>query len=389
MISIPMETITLYSTSKLGKVMAWMVWTEGNTVCRQSGYEGGKLKDVVQRQCKGKNIGRSNETSGKRQARLEAQGFIDKQIDKGYSYDHPSEASGSQAPLKEGKGTNAVSAPLPMLANKWTEKKAKITFPCIVQAKIDGIRCVTQYDGDEVILTSRMGKPMSYKDHVRSVIETMSETYMDLYGEYPYFDGELYSHSLQFNKIQSIVKRVKNMHPDDKLLEYWIFDLIDDELPFEERWQRLLAVYDACPCREVVKLVQTLECGEEDEIDGFHTDWVSEGYEGLIIRNVGGLYKRKYRSNDLLKYKEFDDEEMTVIGYKESEGTERGCVVFQCEYDGTEFDVRPRGSFEVRKTMFRKGDEYIGRNDYTVRFQGIGSNGAPRFPVGIGFRGGM
>jgi DNA ligase-1 len=385
-----MEVTTLYSKSKLGKVMVWTIWIENDIVCRQSGYEGGKLKDVVRRQCEGKNMGRSNETTARSQAKLEARSFIDKQIDKGYTYEHPDSDSGKRsAPLKEGKGTNAVSAPFPMLANKWNDQKSKITFPCFTQAKIDGIRCVTQYTGNEVILTSRMGKPMSYKNHVRDVIRDMSEAYMTMYGSYPYFDGELYTHSLQFNQIQSIVKRVKNRHEDDELLEYWIFDLIDDQLPFEERWMRLREVYEHCQCPYIVKLVPTRKCNEESRIGHHHSDWVMEGYEGLIIRNSSGKYKRKYRSNDLLKYKEFDDEEMTVVGYEESDGTEKGCVVFQCERDGVTFDVRPRGSFESRKEMFEKGDKYIGRTDYTVRFQGIGSNGAPRFPVGIGFRDGL
>jgi ATP-dependent DNA ligase len=385
-----MKPTTLYLRSKLGKVMVWTIWTENDTVCRQSGYEGGKLKDVVYRRCNGKNIGRTNETTGKEQACLEAQGFIDKQIDKGYTYEHPDASSSTtSAPVKKGRGTNAISAPIPMLANKWVDKKSKIVFPCTVQAKIDGIRCITQYNGVEVALTSRLSKPMSFKDHIRSVIEDMSETYMLLYGAYPCFDGELYSHSLQFNQIQSIVKRQKNKHEDDKLIEYWIFDLIVDDVPFEERWSRILKVYEECSCREVIRLVPTVDCMEEDEIDQYHSDFVAEGYEGLIIRNKLGKYRQKYRSNDLLKHKEFDDEEMTVVGYRESEGTERGCIVFSCEWEDTVFDVRPRGPFEPRKKMFRKGDKYVGRTDYTVRFQGIGSNGAPRFPVGIGFRDGM
>ena len=42
--------------------------------------------------------------------------------------------------------------------------------------------------------------------------------------------------------------------------------------------------------------------------------FVSDGYEGIIIRNLEGGYKKKHRSKDLQKWKFFEDDEYEIVG---------------------------------------------------------------------------
>jgi len=137
-----------------------------------------------------------------------------------------------------------------------------------------------------------------------------------------------------------------------------------------------------------VKFLYYESVNEKDIPEGVN-QLIQDGYEGGILRNLHGLYKYKHRSNDLQKYKLFDDEEFKIVGCIESKGTEDGAVVFECldPVANKVFTVRPRGTIESRREMFTNKDNYIGKS-LTVRFQGRDGiiGGLPRFPVGITIR---
>ena len=60
------------------------IWTENNKLCREHGYEDGK-KQYTEKEIKGKNIGKINETTPQQQAEIEAQALITRKIREGYS----------------------------------------------------------------------------------------------------------------------------------------------------------------------------------------------------------------------------------------------------------------------------------------------------------------
>jgi DNA ligase-1 len=113
---------------------------------------------------------------------------------------------------------------------------------------------------------------------------------------------------------------------------------------------------------------------------------IEAGYEGAMVRNLASEYMFKNRSSSLLKVKSFEDAEFEIIGGKEGQGREAGMVVFKCKTsDGTEFDVRPRGTQEERSLMWQNLNSYIGK-PLTVKYQGLTDEGKPRFPVGLHIR---
>ena len=135
-----------------------------------------------------------------------------------------------------------------------------------------------------------------------------------------------------------------------------------------------------------------------DLVDLANALLVAQGFEGIMCRNLSGPYLFKNRSNDLLKFKAFEDAEFTIVGAKPGVSTEKGAIVFECsvsaiggDADST-FDVRPRGSVEKRRQMYLEKDRYIGKQ-LTVRYQPHTNDadrqndtGIPRFPVGIDIR---
>ena len=132
--------------------------------------------------------------------------------------------------------------------------------------------------------------------------------------------------------------------------------------------------------------METLDCLKKEDIPVQHTKWVAAGYEGLMLRNKAAKYRVGVRSADLQKYKEFEDAEYRVVGFKEGDGLEKGCVVWLCETTKSQqFAVRPRGTHEERQALFLDGAKYVGKQ-LCVRYQELTTDGIPRFPVGISFR---
>jgi DNA ligase-1 len=118
-------------------------------------------------------------------------------------------------------------------------------------------------------------------------------------------------------------------------------------------------------------------------VERYHNLYVSDGYEGIILRNFLGSYEQKNRSKNLQKFKKFMDSEFKIVDFTEGTGTEKGLIIFECiTSDGSKFRVRPSMSFEERAKMFKKGKIYIGKM-LTVKYFEMTDSDIPRFPVGL------
>jgi DNA ligase-1 len=257
-----------------------------------------------------------------------------------------------------------------MLAHDYNKRGKNIVWPCYVQPKLDGTRAVI-IAGKGIY--SRNQKEVHQLRHILSEINANVPPGTIL-------DGELYSDTLTFQQIVSIVKH-PSKQPNEDQMKFHVYDIICDK-PYEERYAMLRAIF-AHPFRTLV-CHTTEQCASESAMKVKHAEYVAEGYEGLMLRNTNGAYSNA-RSTQLQKYKEFFDEECEIVGFKDGEGAEEGCVIWMCTIDGKEFACRPRGTREERQELFAHGQEYVGQM-LTVRYQEKTDDGLLRFPVGIAIR---
>lgn len=261
----------------------------------------------------------------------------------------------------------------PMLAYDYKKKKEYIKFPCYVQPKLDGVRAV----GVGINFYSRNWIKFPELDHIRDEMSKI-ETNIIL-------DGELYTNDINFESIVGLVRK-GNKTSDEiektKKIYYNVFDCIDKKLPFKERYEKLEQFFLENNLK-YLKLVKTEYCKTESEIETFLDKYIKEGYEGVIIRNIKGKYEENTRSTELQKLKRFVDEEFEIIGYQTPTiGKEVGCVIWECKTkEGKSFTVRPEGSYQERKKLYKEGKKNIGKL-LTVRFQEYTKDNIPRFPVG-------
>ena len=319
----------------------------------------------------GKNIGRSNETTPFEQACKDAESKADKKRDEGYQED-----------------SNSLSVPiLPMLAHPFEKRKHNIKWPAAIQPKIDGVRCTCTLVGESLNMFTRKGKKFTAMPHILCEL-VMFLTRLNQYRPNLYLDGELYSDTLTFQELAGAVRREENDPEYIKQIHYIIFDCFDLDDPswsFKERWRHVKQAYNQYP-KTYLKLVLTQKANNEDDVVKKHAAYVQAGHEGIMIRNIDSIYKLKHRSADLQKLKSFVDDEYTIVNYKEGEGTELGCVVWQCETpDNQTFWVRPMGTKEDRSYYYDNASKYLG-SKLTVRYQELTDDGIPRFPVGISIR---
>ena len=379
-----MDFPKLFGEASTGKKKVWMIKVEDRdgvgVIITTHGYDGMKMVVNEKEVSAGKNKGKKNETTPIQQAISDARALWQKKKDAGYAEEGGEAAAGAGGGFEgiaESRAKASVSeVPLPMLAHEFGKRGKSFPFPCYVQRKFDGTRCVAV---PGVGLFSRNRKKYPHMEHI---LEDLKGLPSDLI-----LDGELYSDSLTFQEIVGLVKR-ETLKAGDiekmKQIYYHVYDIIYDA-KYEERLYRLGMLFKECKFK-YIRLVETEECSDRDMLKVLHDKYVAEGFEGIMLRNKNGLYKVGQRSVDLLKYKEFMDDEYEVVDFKEGDGVEKGCVIWVCKTaKGQTFACRPAGTHAERAEYLKNGGDYIGRK-LSIRFQELTDEGLPRFPVGIAFR---
>lgn len=357
------EMPLLLGTSSTGKPKMWSICVveidDGYKLKASAGYVGHKITDTYSSFIKGKNIGRSNETTPLEQAKSEAASKWQKKKDENYREEGDSE----EAPTQNLR---------PMLAHKYKDRKHDVSWPAAAQPKLNGVRCLAKRVGEEEIeYTSRSGKKYTTLEHLTPALLEMLHVGQIV-------DGEIYLHGVPLQDITSAVKRAKTDNPLTKTLQYWIYDVVDEETSFFDRFIESLLYQD-----DKVRLTPTVIVNNEAEFLQCHDRFKIAGFEGTMIRNLESKYVLDHRSADLQKHKDFVDGEFVIVGGKEAQGEDEGTVVYTCVTEsGKTFDVRPEGTREERREMFLNLANDLGKH-LTVRYQELTKDGIPQFPVGV------
>lgn len=268
-----------------------------------------------------------------------------------------------------------------MLCYPFEEKRLlKWNPPYVVQPKLDGERCISIYDvqyDKRLHGWTLLSSENNLFSSVPHIIKALKEQEIPWYQEY---DGELYTHGLDFSSIHSIVSRTVNLHPDHEQMQYHIFDYVSDD----PQWQRIKTLHKL-RLKPPLKLVPLIMCNTFDEVIKAYDDILSQGYEGIVVRHIDAPYVRK-RSVYMMKFKPKKDDYYRIIGYKEEVdkyGKPKGTLgALSCKGDdGTTFFVGSGLTRENRETLWTERENLIGKLCH-VQYQHITSGkGVPRFPV--------
>ena len=288
----------------------------------------------------------------------------------------------------------------------------KITFPIMASPKIDGIRCIWK-DG---VAYSRTMKPIPNKFVQSRLLEVLLDrglANMEL-------DGELITMGsngmyANFSGVSSAIMS-REGEPD---FDYMVFDTLSFTSVFKARYRWLESNIGLH--WPYLKLVPHLAVRDAQQLQAVFDKHVEQGYEGTMLRRLDGRYKQgrsTVNEGILLKHKLFDDAEFEVVGFNElmvnqneaykndvgatKRSTDRsglvpggvlGTLTFEKpNFTGPvgkltdhDFDVGTGFTSQQRHDLWQERDTLVGRVA-KIKYQGIGSQGAPRFPVFLGFR---
>lgn len=282
----------------------------------------------------------------------------------------------------------------PLLAEKVDLKT--LDYPVFASPKYDGFRCIIDGTGSPM---SRNMKPIrnSY------VFGKLKELHL------PKFDGELLTYTGDkvddFNTVQSKLSSASGL-PDFK---YMVFDqyMMPSEA-YVDRNSKLEMWIKLNRPKRVEHVQQVVVNGEEELLD-YEAKCLADGWEGVMVRSFSGHYKQgrsTVKEGILLKLKRFFDDEAVVVsahellhnaneattnalGYTERSSHKdnmRGMGVlgkFTVRWKDVEFDVGTGFDANMRERYWQ--EDMTGKT-LTFKYQSLGPNGKPRFPVFLGFR---
>lgn len=186
-------------------------------------------------------------------------------------------------------------------------------------------------------------------------------------------DGELWLGRGRFDEVSGLVRAVVPDEERWREVRFMVFDLPGHGGTFEARVMRmrsLLATAGIAWLQPVAQRPGEDAAGLDARLEAI----VAAGGEGLMLHHRDARY-RIGRSEDLLKYKPYDDAEARVVGHTAGQGKYAGML-------GALIVERPDGM------RFRLGSGFTDAqrakppavgSHVTYRYNGLTSNGVPRF----------
>ena len=285
----------------------------------------------------------------------------------------------------------------PMLA-KQADKVSKKVFDKEYYAsrKINGCRCLIWYRDGRVQTSSRGA--INYNIAIihilqHPILEQFFENHPDAI-----LDGEIFKFGMSLNTISGICRSQATVE-DGKDLQFYWYDIVDLTAPFSERyktmqeWSKEFQLSEFDPERSfledelAIQFLPQVKISGWDNIKKLHDKYVSEGWEGLVIRLASSAYKPGSRGNDWIKIKEYFDDTFRVVGYELGlRGSED--MTFICEMkDGKTFNASPMGDRATKEEYVANFEEkYINRYGDCKYFE-LSPYGIPQQPKFIAFRG--
>ena len=267
----------------------------------------------------------------------------------------------------------------PMLAYPVSNKPIDYDKPVFMQPKLDGVRCVIQYEKrvqpreDVVVAYSRTGKEWKNIKHILEQLKPFFQKYPNVI-----LDGELYNHDFKdnFEKIISMVRKTKPT-PEARVesaenVQFHCYDIIDEKLPFDQRCEFISE--SLMLMGNSVETVDTVMVFDEDEAQSIHRSNLKKGYEGSIVR-TNDTYACK-RSHNLRKFKDFHDTEATITGWVEGKGKRKGTIgkFLAVDSDGNEFGMPVMDKFKYLQDNFKLMQGYVGKTATFTYFERTKAN---------------
>ena len=328
------------------------------------------------------------------QVMLEAKHLVKEKLDKGYREIEKDPDEYKTSELEEILGgivTGQNGVPKPMLAkqaDKVTNTKIYDKI-WLASRKIDGLRALI-YMGDDGNLHTASRGAMNYDAAMSDILEHPS--LIQLFKENPglIMDGECYHHGYTLQQLNSIARTQKTAVDYDVLQFYW-YDIVDVNSTFDERWAYMQDIKDQLnfefdPEKEFkkeelrIQFVPQIEVTGWDNMMKLHNQYVSEGWEGLVIRDPDALYRPNGRTNDMIKIKCYKSDEFLITGYELGLRGNEDMVFTLVTKENKPFKAKPHGDRAQKDWYVNNFDSECLNHYATVKYFYMSDDNVPLQP---------
>lgn len=279
------------------------------------------------------------------------------------------------------------------LAQKFDVKRLKSDIIAI-EPKLDGIRCFGIVKGGEAILYARSGKLITNFDS--TIGRELSQLPDGCY------DGEIMG--------EDFIALMRQAYRKDDVETESTYLSLFDYLPIQE-WESKKSTmscfqrYDTLVYNLTKNKPSAMGMGSEsgtkqkylnivkrsyisadiESIEAIHDNYVAQGYEGAMIKDVDAVYKFG-RGWEVMKYKAFHDVDLKIKQLLEGTGKHTGKLgsVVVC-FKGVDVQVGSGFTDDLRTAIWNDKDSFINRM-IEVRYQEETPDGSLRFPTFVCFR---
>ena len=388
-----------------GKILEWIIKIENYNnkvnLCISYGELEGAKTITYQNDIKGKNKGKSNETTAYEQAIIVANGKITTKEREGYkvlekleqanqdSYysmslqdflnkvlpEYNTDILGNEIPMKcqqyyrskkdfvDNTGKRWDDRKYYFLKNPFADKKNDdliINFPCYIQPKVNGVRAFIKVVNNKIKIFSKKGLEYNLP-HITEWFTNNKDLFTISNGQEIIFDGELY---IPGEHLQNITSAVKAMQLNTALVKFYMFDIAIEDMIQKERFKELYSTKIKeriqMDLNSPVVLVQTLAINEDKRVQELTDIYISQGYEGSICRDMNGLYEFGKRPKTIVKLKRTISQEFTIIDIIPQE-VDPTLGLFVCAVGNEEVKVTPKGNEAYKKRILANSSSFIGK----------------------------
>jgi len=204
------------------------------------------------------------------------------------------------------------------LAQKIDDINEWDTFPCFVSTKYDGFRAIVQKIGDEVTITSRQGKDVTF---VPELIEFFKKNPRDFI-----LDGEIMAKD--FNAIQKRIGRKSENIEEVEGLHFRVFDILSykgtdvSKLFQKERTELIRLYFDP---NELFKFEEIWKVDDKETLLEIYKNHCDREEEGIMIKYLDRPYDYGSRKN-WIKVKPVFEATFKVVGFEYGSGKYKDTV---------------------------------------------------------------
>jgi hypothetical protein len=268
----------------------------------------------------------------------------------------------------------------PMKCQKF--KEGVIRYPAYAQPKLNGLRCVLRWEqwmnGEGIFAQPMEGAKLRgqegleyYMPHITNGVKKEDFIFHDIELVY---DGELYCHKskMPLNMIRASCPNYNSRGTlskpsgDPLEIQFHCFDLA---IPDYSQSTRFDLQYASKIYNDQVLYVPHILVTSDAEVLKWRDHWISEGFEGTVIRETDAEYAFGFRPSTIRKCKTHMDSEFLIIDLipKPTDDT-LPLFVLKNDINDETFECNPSGNWDYQRELLKGKENLIGKYA-TVRYR--------------------